>query len=58
MSAVDGREALRLFNARADEFAFVLLDLMMPGMSGDEVISELQRIGATTPIVLMSGYNA
>ena len=56
--AADGREALRLFNARADDYAFVLLDLMMPGMSGDDVISELQRIGTTTPIILTSGYDA
>jgi CheY-like chemotaxis protein len=27
-------------------------------MSGDAVIAELQRIGATTPIVLTSGYNS
>ena len=31
---------------------------MMPGMSGDDVIRELQRIGTTTPIVLTSGYDA
>jgi CheY-like chemotaxis protein/two-component sensor histidine kinase len=58
VSAVDGTQALRLFNERADEFAFVMLDLMMPGMSGDQVIAELQRIGTTTPIVLASGYNS
>jgi CheY-like chemotaxis protein len=58
VSAADGREALRLFNERPDEFVFVLLDLMMPGMTGDEVITELQRIGTTTPIILTSGYNA
>jgi CheY-like chemotaxis protein/two-component sensor histidine kinase len=58
VSAVDGTQALRLFNERADDFAFVLLDLMMPGMTGDAVMTELQRIGATTPIVLTSGYNS
>ena len=31
---------------------------MMPGMSGDDVIRELQRIGTTTPIILTSGYDA
>ena len=31
---------------------------MMPGMSGEEVIAELERIGTTTPIVLTSGYDA
>jgi two-component system cell cycle sensor histidine kinase/response regulator CckA len=58
VSAVDGAQALSVFKQRGDEFAFVLLDFMMPGMSGDEVIDELQRLGATTPIVLTSGYNA
>jgi two-component system, cell cycle sensor histidine kinase and response regulator CckA len=36
----------------------VLLDLMMSGMSGDAVMTELQRIGTTTPIVLTSGYDS
>jgi two-component system cell cycle sensor histidine kinase/response regulator CckA len=58
VSASDGAEALHLFEKRADEFAFVLLDLMMPGMSGEEVITELGRIGTATPIVLTSGYDA
>jgi two-component system cell cycle sensor histidine kinase/response regulator CckA len=58
VSAVDGAQALSVLKQRGNEFAFVLLDFMMPGMSGDEVIDELQRVGATTPIVLTSGYNA
>ena len=48
--AADGDAGVaRCSSERADEFAFVLLDLMMPGMSGEEVIDELDRIGATTP---------
>jgi two-component system cell cycle sensor histidine kinase/response regulator CckA len=58
VSASDGAQALHLFKTRADEFAFVLLDLTMPGMSGDEVITELECIGTTTPIVLASGYDS
>jgi len=58
VSVVGGAEALVAFTERADEFAFVLLDLMMPGMSGDEVIGELRRIRKTTPIILSSGYNS
>jgi two-component system cell cycle sensor histidine kinase/response regulator CckA len=58
VSVVCGAEALTAFSERADEFAFVLLDLMMPGMSGDQVIGELRRIRKTTPIILSSGYNS
>jgi FixJ family two-component response regulator len=35
----------------------VLLDLMMPGMDGEQVLHELERLQTTTPIVLSSGYN-
>lgn len=58
VSAVDGSEALRLLQERPDGFDFVLLDLVMPGMGGDEVVDELERIGTTTAIILTSGYNA
>jgi len=34
-----------------------VLDVLMPGMSGDEVLHELEQLGTTTPIVLASGYN-
>jgi two-component system, cell cycle sensor histidine kinase and response regulator CckA len=57
-SAVDGAEGLRVLTERANDFAFVLLDLMMPGMSGEEVVLELGRMGATVPVVLSSGYDA
>ena len=58
VSAADGDEAVRVLSERPGAFAFVLLDLMMPGMGGDEVMLEMQRIGATTPVVLSSGYDA
>ncbi len=58
VSASDGDEAVRVLSERPGAFAFVLLDLMMPGMGGDEVMLEMQRIGATTPVVLSSGYDA
>ncbi len=35
---------------------FVLLDLTMPGMSGEQTFEEIQRRWPGTPVVLMSGY--
>jgi two-component system cell cycle sensor histidine kinase/response regulator CckA len=55
--ASSGPEALEIVNERDGDLAFVLLDLMMPGMDGEEVIGELEQLQATTPIVLSSGYN-
>lgn len=57
VTAEDGTLALRALSERANEFAFVLLDLMMPGMSGEEVVDELDRLGAVTPVILCSGYH-
>ncbi len=58
VTAADGDEALRLLIERPGAFSFVLLDLMMPGMSGEEVMLEMERVGATTPVVLSSGYDS
>jgi signal transduction histidine kinase/CheY-like chemotaxis protein len=57
VAAADGAEALRLFHERTGEFAAVLLDLTMPNLSGEEVLSRLQQVGPRTPVLLMSGYN-
>jgi PAS domain S-box-containing protein len=56
--AENGREALRVFTERQDELVLVILDLMMPGLDGDEVLAELERLGPGVPIILSSGYNA
>jgi len=55
--ARNGPEALEIVNERDGELAFVLLDLMMPGMDGEQVLRELELLGATTPTVISSGYN-
>jgi two-component system, cell cycle sensor histidine kinase and response regulator CckA len=55
--ARDGPEALEIVRRRDGALAFVLLDLMMPGMDGEEVLRELEQLGTTTPIVISSGYN-
>jgi len=56
--AADGRRALEIFQEREHELCLVILDLMMPGLDGDEVLAELERLGTTVPIILSSGYNA
>jgi nitrogen-specific signal transduction histidine kinase len=56
--AANGRQALEIFSEREHELSLVILDLMMPGLDGDEVLAELERLGTSVPIILSSGYNA
>ncbi len=40
--------------ARADEYDVILLDVMMPGMSGFDVAKSLRKDGVTTPIIMLT----
>lgn len=52
ISAYSGTEA-RLWAAQQD-FDLILLDLMLPGMTGEEVIKCLREQGNTVPIIVIS----
>jgi PAS domain S-box-containing protein len=56
--AVDGREAIEIFREDPARFAFVLLDLTMPHMDGEQTFAELRRLLPDVRVVLMSGFNA
>jgi CheY-like chemotaxis protein len=58
IAATDGARALDEFQRHRDELALVLLDLGMPGVHGDELLSEFERAAGAIPIVLSSGHDA
>jgi CheY-like chemotaxis protein len=55
--ASTGRVALDLFRENPKRFALVLLDLTMPGLSGLEVLRELQLLLPDVKVVIMTGYS-
>ena len=55
--AVDGEDALRVFQPRPDAFVAVLLDLTMPNLDGAETFRRLQQLRPGVPVLLMSGYS-
>lgn len=54
--AENGQRALEIFREQRDKIDLILLDLTMPGLSGEEILLQLQQMKATQKIVIMSGY--
>jgi len=51
---VDGPTAVRLFEADHYAFDLILLDLMLPGMSGYKICEIIREAGSTVPILILS----
>ncbi|MFK5956166.1 MAG: PAS domain-containing protein [Planctomycetota bacterium] len=56
VQALDGAEALEKFRNHRRELRLVLLDLTMPGISGEDVYAAMQDLDASVPVVMSSGY--
>ncbi len=56
LTANDGREALEIFKNRPD-IVFVILDLTMPHMDGEQCFRELRRMNPDVKVIMSSGYN-
>jgi len=53
-TATNGRLGLELL--KEDRFDILLVDLMMPGMGGLDVIKETSALHITTPVILVTAY--
>jgi two-component system, cell cycle sensor histidine kinase and response regulator CckA len=56
LTASNGAEALELFDQHAQEIDLVVTDLVMPGMSGRELMDQLRRRAPGLRILCTSGY--
>ncbi len=50
----DGPTALKLVNGSPEQFDLIVLDLMLPGMSGYTVCETIRDAGMTTPVLMLS----
>jgi PAS domain S-box-containing protein len=56
ITANDGREAVAIFKETPD-IAFVILDLTMPHMDGEQCFRELRQLKPNVKVIMSSGYN-
>jgi CheY-like chemotaxis protein len=54
-ASAGGAVAVELVRARPDRFSAVLLDLVMPGMTGSETFHELAAIRPDIPVIVCTG---
>jgi two-component system, cell cycle sensor histidine kinase and response regulator CckA len=56
--AEDGQEAVELFQSNPTRYQLVVLDLMMPRLSGDEAFERILAIDPEAAVVITSGCSA
>jgi CheY-like chemotaxis protein len=57
MTAGSGAEAIDIYRSHGAAIQLVILDMIMPGMSGSETFDHLKRIDAEIRVLLSSGYS-
>ena len=55
--ARSGQEALVVYKARKEEIHLVMMDMIMPGMGGENAIDILRTINPELKVILSSGYS-
>jgi two-component system, cell cycle sensor histidine kinase and response regulator CckA len=55
-TAQDGEQALTIWREQQGAFEAVVTDVMMPRISGHELVARLRAERATLPVLFMSGY--
>jgi CheY-like chemotaxis protein len=54
--AEDGERGIQIYKEKKDEVVLVILDIEMPGISGDKVYNILREINPNLKILITSGY--
>ena len=57
VQAVNGLEGINIYRERKEEISLVVLDLLMPGMSGKDCLAELLKIDPEVKILVVSSYS-
>ena len=56
-TARDGKEAVEIFRKHKEEIDVIVLDMIMPKMSGGEAFDQIKKIAPEIKVLLSSGYS-
>jgi PAS domain S-box-containing protein len=54
--ASDGKEAIEIYQKKQSEIDLIIIDLLMPRISGKDTLLELQSLNKEVKVILCSGY--
>jgi two-component system, response regulator YesN len=57
IEASNGKDAIQLLR-KPNEIDLVLLDVMMPGLSGTEILREMKKLSPHLGIIILTGYSS
>ena len=57
LEAVNGKEALEMYQKNAADITLILTDIGMPVMDGYELVEKLKKLKPELPIVISTGYS-
>ena len=57
LSARSGQESIEIYRKNKETIDLIILDMIMPGMSGKETYEALKRVNSGVKILLSSGYS-
>ncbi len=58
IEAVDGDDAIELFQKNRDNVRLLILDVIMPKKNGKEVYEEIKKLKSDMKVIFVSGYSA
>ena len=56
-TAANGQAGVQLYAQNQSEIKLVILDLSMPGLSGEDTLRQLKAINPNVKVILSSGYS-
>lgn len=57
-SAGSGAEALEIFQRESGNFDLIIMDMLMPNMSGEQLFFELKKLQDDVPVLVISGFTS
>lgn len=57
LTAINGYEAVEIYQKNCDAISLVILDMMMPHMGGGQAYDNLKKVNPEVKVLLSSGYS-